>query len=249
MEFVITILAGGEGKRMRSDLPKVLHIVKKKPMLVHILEAAASLCPDKICVITGRFHSQIIATLSEYMDISALVFIQQPQSLGTGNAVGCALSHFADTDRVVILNGDMPLLHPSIIDSLFYSYSDEYAEGAIVCAHLDNPTGYGRVIHINGTPAKIVEEASCTETESAIKLVNAGIYIFSGKSLKEYIPKITAANSKGEYYLTDIIGDMYKDKKRLISYVLKESENKYIRGVNTPEELAELDASLTNGTA
>ena len=241
MGFVVTILAAGEGKRMRSDLPKVLHIFNGKPMLVRILEVVHTLSPDKIIIVTGRHHKQIINTLSRYIDIFGIIFVEQYEPLGTGHAVRYCLDHYENIDRVLILNGDMPLLSRTVIENLMKKSNSH--DGAIVVARLDNPTGYGRIVYEEDKLAAIVEEASCTEYQKKIDIVNVGIYLFTGEVLKRYIPNISNDNSKKEYYLTDIIKDLYEYSIgfRITTVLLESDENIMIRGVNTPEELAELE--------
>ena len=249
MPLVITILAGGEGKRMRSDLPKVLHLFNGKPILVRIIEEVLSLGPNKIIVVTGRHHRQIINTLAQYIDIFGIQFVEQPVPLGTGNAVAHCLDHYNTDDRVLILNGDMPLLSANVIQTLIERTS-EY-EGGIVTAHLDNPFGYGRIIQDDTNIVReIVEESSCTREQRNITIINAGIYYFYANVLKKYIPMLSNNNFKNEYYLTDIIKTVYEYsiEKKISHYLLEKSANIVIRGVNTPEELQELESISSNIT-
>jgi len=247
MSLIVTILAGGEGKRMRSDLPKVLHLFNGKPMLVRIIEEVLSLHPDKIIIVTGRHHRQIMNTLSQYIDIFGFQFVEQPIPLGTGNAVSHCLDHYRSGDRVLILNGDMPLLSSQVIKSLI-DRSSGY-DGGIVTAQLETPFGYGRILYdeLNIVRA-IVEESSCTREQREINIINAGIYYFNASVLKTYIPMLSNNNFKKEFYLTDIIKDMYEHStgKKITSYLLKNEENMVIRGVNTPEELKELEDIFSN---
>jgi bifunctional UDP-N-acetylglucosamine pyrophosphorylase/glucosamine-1-phosphate N-acetyltransferase len=240
MGFVVTILAAGEGKRMRSELPKVLHLFKGKPMLVRILEAVNNLNPDRIIIVTGRHHKQIINTLSHYIDIFGLIFVEQPVPLGTGDAIRHCLEYYSTRDRVLILNGDMPLLSATVIDTLLRK-SAKY-DGGIVVAKLENPTGYGRIVYHENRLSAIVEEASCTPEQKKIDIINAGIYLFKGEVLQGYIPNLSNDNSKKEYYLTDIIKDLYLYSVgyKITTVLLQDDETIMIRGVNTPEELEEL---------
>lgn len=243
MTFIATILAGGEGKRMRSDLPKVLHLFNGKPMLVRIVEEVISLGPDKVIVVTGRHHKKIIQTLGEYIDIFGIKFVEQPVPLGTGNAIAHCLNEYNSEDHVLILNGDMPLLSRKVIHSLIQSSSGY--DGGIVTAKLENPHGYGRILYDDSNHVKgIVEESSCTQEERNINIINAGIYYFKADILKKYIPLLLNNNSKKEYYLTDMIKDTYEYSigQGITSYLLDSSENIFIRGVNTPEELRELES-------
>ena len=242
MGFVATILAGGEGKRMRSALPKVLHLFNGKPMLARIIEQVSLLHPDKIFVVTGKYHTQIIHTLSQYININDIRFIDQPTPFGTGNAIYHCLEHYAANDNVLIVNGDMPMLTASIIENLM-QIGAEY-DGTITTAKLENPTGYGRIVYDDEDNLyAIVEESSCTREQQEIQIVNAGIYYFKAKVLKRYIPNLTNNNMKKEYYLTDIIRDIhdYNINYRMTTYMLEDKENIVIRGVNTPEELEALE--------
>jgi UDP-N-acetylglucosamine diphosphorylase/glucosamine-1-phosphate N-acetyltransferase len=247
MPLVVTILAGGEGKRMRSDLPKVIHLFNGKPMLVRIIEEVLSLHPDKIIIVTGQHHRKIINTLQQYMDIFGIQFVEQPIPLGTGNAIAHCLHHYKSGDRVLILNGDMPLLSARVIDDLIKTSSGY--DGGIVTSELENPFGYGRILYDESKCVRaIIEESSCTREQREINIINAGIYYFKASILKTYIPMLSNNNFKKEYYLTDIIKDIYEYStgKKITTYLLKNEENIVIRGVNTPEELKELEDIFSN---
>ena len=242
MGFIATILAGGEGKRMRSDLPKVLHLFDGRPMLVRIIEQVRILSPHKIVIVTGKHHAQITNTLAEYIDITGIQFVEQPVPLGTGNAVAHCLDHYTTNENVLILNGDMPLLSCKIIENLIEASAG--FDGAIVTARLDYPAGYGRIISNGSSIIGIIEESSCTRYQKAIVIVNAGIYYFKANVLKTYIPRLSNNNFKKEYYLTDIIKDACSEGRSISTYLLEGDENIAIRGVNSPEELAELHGIL-----
>jgi UDP-N-acetylglucosamine diphosphorylase/glucosamine-1-phosphate N-acetyltransferase len=248
-------MAGGEGKRMRSSLPKVLHLFRGKPMLVWVIEAVLLLGPKKIVVITGKFHEQIIRTLSEYMDIFGIVFIQQKKPLGTGDAIKTSLGQYETGDRVLILNGDMPLIDQTILETFIHNVKTECV---VLSTRLENPHGYGRIICQEGVSneiKEIIEEKDATIEQRKINQVNVGLYLISGEVLHMYIPKITNDNSQKEYYLTDIIGLVNESKYKEITghqvstVLIEDNENIQIRlrGINTPEELAELDG-LTFGS-
>jgi len=244
MGFIVTILAGGEGKRMRSSVPKVLHLFDGKPILVRILEVAKSLSPDKIIVVTGKFHRQIRLSLEKYISaVSEILFVEQPEALGTGNAVDVCLPHYTnDNDEVLILNGDMPLLNRDVIDRLVRSRT--VSGGTLVTSILENPTGYGRIIYKgenHGQRFKIVEEAACTEEERTVCEINVGIYLFRADVLKQCVPFLPYHSSKREYYFTDVVKMAFDAGVQILAYQLEEKDNYMIRGVNTPEELKELE--------
>ena len=239
--LVVTILAGGEGKRMRSDVPKVLHLFRGKPMLVWIVEAAFALSPRSVVVVTGRFHDQIIQKLGEYVDIFGIVFIQQREPLGTGDAVNCCIDYYEDTDNVLILNGDMPLVTKEILGGFIQS-ANQMGDCVVLSTLLANPAGYGRMIVSDGILERIVEERDATKDEKKINQVNAGIYMIRGSVLRKYIPMISNQNKQKEYYLTDIVQLIYEyPVNTRVTTVLME-DSKPLRGINTPEELVEIEA-------
>lgn len=229
----VVIMAAGEGSRMRSSLPKVLHLLHNKPMLLHILEQVILLSPKKIFLITGRHHTTIQQALSQ--DITErITFVNQPQSLGTGDAVKCVLPYLENNERVLILNGDVPLIRMKTL-SLFLETGSN-----LLVTDLENSFGYGRIILQDGKCVGICEEKECSVEQKLIKTINTGIYCFSGKVLKDYIPLIRNNNSKGEYYLTDMI-----EMVSPVSVYFLQPENQYeILGVNTPEELEEVSKKI-----
>lgn len=241
MPLTAIILAAGEGKRMRSELPKVLHLVGGRPMLVRVLETVRMVNPEKIVVVTGRYHNQIIQTLAKWMDIFGVVFVEQSPALGTGHAVLCCLDQFTKDDRVLILNGDMPLLRSTVLRILL---SHERIN-RVMTTKLENPTGYGRAVYDGrGDFQGIVEERDCREDERQIQEVNTGVYVFSGQVLHKCLPLLTNENSQKEYYLTDVVRHALAVGYSIDTYMTMDSIG--TRGVNTPEELAELSLLLNN---
>jgi len=238
--LLITILAGGEGKRMRSDIPKVLHLYKEKPMLVRIVESVRELNPKKIIIITGKYHSLIIQTLSKYLDIFGIIFIRQQEPLGTGHAIKCCLHEFVKEDKILILNGDTPLITSDIL----YQFIEKSSGSCnILVARFSNPHGYGRIIYgKDGDFIGIVEEKDCTDQERSVDIINTGIYYITGHILRKFIPLLSNNNVQKEYYLTDIVKIVKGNTWDVIDTVLlDEPNNKYVTGVNTPEELERLD--------
>lgn len=244
----VIIMAAGEGKRMRSPLPKVLHPFLSRPMLVRIIETARDLSPLRIMVIVGKNGELIRDTVSSFIPIDDVEFVQQPNPQGTGDAVKCCLPYISENgidEKVLILNGDMPLINTNLLTHFLKSSMDM----SILVANIPNPFGYGRIIYDDdGKFTEIVEEKDCTESQRQVHIVNAGIYILSSPILQKYIPKITNNNAQGEYYLTDIVKLIVEDNKvqgsqtiYINTFLLVGNENLYIRGVNTPEELAELE--------
>jgi UDP-N-acetylglucosamine diphosphorylase/glucosamine-1-phosphate N-acetyltransferase len=237
--LTVVILAGGQGARMQSTQPKVLLLLKDRPMLVRVIETAQLLNPHKIIVITGQQDSLIKTTISKYMPIGSITFVNQPVPLGTGDAVKCCLSEIKDDGPVLILNGDMPLITEQILQNIISIEAD----AIVLTANFENPTGYGRIIcNSRGVIQKIVEEKDCSDEERAITLINTGVYCIHSILLKEFIYKIENDNAQKEYYLTDIIKLLKGRSMHIKTLLLDQSENIYVSGANTPEELAILES-------
>ena len=185
--LVVIILAAGEGKRMKSTLPKVLHKLKDIPMIVRVIQTALLINADKIVVVTGRHKVAIMDTVQSHIDDQKIVYVEQPIPIGTGHAVRCCESEFSKEDRVLILNGDMPLIKPSLLQEVL----DDGNENLIISAIMNDSHGYGRILYDTyGRFIGIVEEKDCTEEQREIKEINSGVYLFSGKVLHNFLPKI-----------------------------------------------------------
>lgn len=237
----VIILAGGLGKRMQSDIPKVLHCLHEKPMLVHVLESALQLSPKMIYIVVGKYEPIIRETLAQYMDISSICFVKQPEALGTGHAIQCARPYLLgqpSDDKVVILSGDVPLLKSKTIQAMM----DQNGPVILMTSTIETPKGYGRIVCDEmGNFVKIVEEKDCNDAQRTIRVINAGIYAFGVGLLCKYLPLITNDNAQEEYYLTDIF-EIIRQKERLTvaMYHLPVEQNIEIAGVNTKEQLEEL---------
>ena len=242
--LVITIMAAGEGKRMKSNLPKVLHPCGNIPMIVRIIKESL-LLSSKIIVITGKFDKEIKKTIQTYIsseEWKLLHFVQQLNPCGTGDAIKASLDYYNNNEQVIILNGDMPLINSTII----YNFHQKTKENnALIISNLEHPFGYGRIIiNENKEIVKIVEEKDCNEKEKQISLINTGLYKFDAYILKKFIPQIKNNNMQKEYYLTDMIELLNKDNVKIGSFLIDEENKKYIKGVNTPEELKEAELLL-----
>jgi UDP-N-acetylglucosamine diphosphorylase/glucosamine-1-phosphate N-acetyltransferase len=239
--LVITIMAAGEGKRMNSQLPKVLHLFNDIPMLVRIINEANKLNPSKIIIITGKFDELIKRTLDIHLNTTfdKLTFVQQKNPNGTGDAINSTLYLYNENENVLILNGDMPLINKEILETFI-----EHREPmTILVARFSNPYGYGRILFDETDEfIGIVEEKDCTEEQKGISIINSGLYYIDANLLLKYVPMIENKNVQNEYYLTDIVKIIKTHEKISIkTHLISEDENKYISGVNTPEELAELE--------
>jgi len=238
MELVVTIMAAGDGKRMNSPIPKVLHLFNGKPMLVRIIETAKKLNPSKVIIVTGKHDTLIRGTISTYINTDSLIFVNQAVPNGTGGAIKQCLNHYSPGENVLILNGDMPLITQGILERFIKNATNI----RILVARFANPTGYGRIIYnehgIERRFMEIVEEKDCDAEQKRISIVNTGIYMINSMLLKMYIPRITNKNAQQEYYLTDIVKIIQTGSDiKIDTYLIDKSENKYVSGVNTQEEL------------
>lgn len=241
---VVTILAGGNGTRMRSSVPKVLHHFLGVPMLVKIIRECINLNPYKVIVVTGSFHDDIIDTLERYhLTSSKIVTCQQKHQLGTGDAVKSTLHEYCENDCVVILNADMPAITSEFLSNLVGQYKTT-KKNMIVTCEVDNPTGYGRIVtDIDDKVLRIIEEKDCSLKEKELNLINSGIYICCARTLTTVVPKILNDNAQKEYYLTSMVdvATCYSDD--FYSHKLLCGDNRLVCGVNTPEQLIQLETS------
>lgn len=232
-------MAGGLGKRMESKIPKVLHMVNDKPMIVHIIEKAIRISPEKIFVVGGKFLPIIEYAIYIYKLTNYVTFVKQEQPLGTGHAIQCCkpfLEKYPNTNTL-ILSGDVPLIEINTLKILLNVNKCV----KVLTTELENPFGYGRIIENNNVFEKILEEKDCSNEEKNIKKINSGIYCFKTPILCKYIMDIKNENQQKEYYLTDIIEIIKNNENTHIEqYVLPEYSSNQILGVNTKEQLLEI---------
>ena len=246
-KLAVVIMAGGLGKRMNSELPKVLHCIKNKPMLVWVIEQAILLQPFKILVIVGKYKDIIIDTLNNYIDTTNIQFVYQAEPLGTGHAIQCCVSELLNIEHsnTLILSGDVPLLQFDTLKDFLDLELDD-CKAKLMTTILTNSTGYGRIIeNTDNVFTKIVEEKDCSYEEKLVKKVNCGIYAFNTQLLCKYIVQLTNNNAQGEYYLTDII-ELIKNNELIVINTFDIPLNKQyeIMGVNTIEQLNELSTFI-----
>ena len=231
MAISIVILAAGQGTRMKSDIPKVLHAISGKPMLFHSLDIAKSVSDDITIILNHQ--AELIKERVEEVYKGIKFHIQDVDNFpGTGGALrGFELKN----EKTLILNGDMPLLTKEALDALL----DTDADIAMSVIELRDPNSYGRVVIQDDKVQKIIEQKDCTLDELALKSVNAGIYLIKSEILKNYIPKLDNNNAQKEYYLTDIIEMGVKDTLDIKAVYGKEET---FKGVNSKIDLAEAEA-------
>ena len=243
------IMAGGLGKRMNSEIPKVLHLVKGKPMLCYVLEKALEVGSDHILIVVGKYKTQIQKTIAKYFSVYEFfkfTFIDQENPLGTGHAIQCCLPFFHNhenkidpiTSQILILSGDVPLIEKDTIQQLLQK------PNTLLITKLENPFGCGRIIFRENYIDKIIEEKDCTEEEKKIEYVNAGIYHFNLDVLLTCLPKIENKNANQEYYLTDIVEIARENEIPLGFYELPKDKQIEIINVNTSAELEMVNNSF-----
>ncbi len=232
----VIILAAGKGTRMKSDLPKVLHPVAGKPMILHVISCARQVTSDHhIHVVVGHGAQKVKQAVTAcYPHVN---FSLQKALLGTGDAVKCAMPALADdVKNVVILYGDVPLIQSETVADLVSTHRSYRAKVTILAADMDNPSGYGRIIQdpMNHVVA-IREEADASSDEKKIQRVNTGIYCFDRQFLSQALDQLTPDNQQGEYYLTDVVGIACKNNDEVTVKILKDPGQ--VRGVNTLDDL------------
>ena len=232
----IVVLAAGQGTRMKSDLPKVLHQVGGRPLIGHVLRTSAALDPASVTVIVGHQAAMVREHLGERQKIG---FALQDPQLGTAHALQQAEEALAGrTGTVVLLSGDVPLLSAATLRKLIDVHRGAGAAATVVTATVDRPYGYGRIVRADGRIARIVEERDATPTERQIKEINGGIYAFDLAPLFDALRSIASQNAQGEFYLTDLIA-IYRRRKLPVETLMVENPEE-IRGINSRTELAEV---------
>jgi bifunctional UDP-N-acetylglucosamine pyrophosphorylase/glucosamine-1-phosphate N-acetyltransferase len=230
----VVILAAGQGKRMRSVLPKVLQPIAGRPMLSHVLETARSLGSEKICVVYGHGGE----TVREALDAPDLAWALQSPQLGTGHAVQQALPHLDNGHMALVLYGDVPLIGEATLARLVDAAGANRL--ALLTVELDDPTGYGRIIRsAEGDVQRIVEHKDASEAERAVREVNTGILVAPVARLRDWLGRLRNDNAQQEYYLTDIIGMAVADGVAVVA--TQPGHVAETLGVNNKQQLAELE--------
>ncbi|MFD5215922.1 bifunctional UDP-N-acetylglucosamine diphosphorylase/glucosamine-1-phosphate N-acetyltransferase GlmU [Microbacterium sp. NPDC058345] len=237
-DLAIIVLAAGQGTRMKSRRPKVLHEIGGRPLLGHVLTTAHALGAAHIEVVVRHERDQVVAALAEQHPDA--VIVDQDDIPGTGRAVQVALDRLpADFEGdVLVLSGDVPLLQAQTLHALLDGHRAASAAATLLSAHLDDPTGYGRVIRgADGTVERIVEQKDATDDERAVTEINAGVYVFRATALRTFLTQVGQDNAQGEMYLTDVIGLLRAASEPVAAEIASDVASTF--GVNDRAQLAE----------
>jgi len=245
------VLAAGLGKRMNSLLPKPLHPICGRAMILHVLDSLAPLELEKVVVVVGHGSRQVIEEVTSSCDENLnIVFVEQHDPRGTGDAVKVALTCFADSydsfikERdILILPGDAPLIKTETLKALMDTHQTETSVATLLSVQATEPTGYGRIIrNKDGNVSRIVEEKDASDDEKLIREVGTSIYVFRQSSLVPALRRLSPKNAQKEYYLTDVI-EVLREAGYQIKAVIAEDE-KEVGGVNDRLQLAAANAEL-----
>ncbi|MXZ75282.1 MAG: NTP transferase domain-containing protein [Gemmatimonadetes bacterium] len=254
-DLITLVLAAGKGTRMHSDLAKVLHRINGRPMIHYVLDTARALRPRRIIVIVGHQAGAVRWELAELPELPeptgptgptrlAVEFAVQEEQLGTGHAVRQAGPLLAGESGVVlVLAGDTPLIRPSTLASLIEVHRRDGAAASVLTAHVADPTGLGRILRDDaGRIDRIVEEKDATEEQRALKEINTSTYCFDPVLLLRALDRLTPENRQAEYYLTDTIGILRREGRRIADAPAGVPEESM--GINTPEQLSAAESWL-----
>ena len=238
--LITLVLAAGKGTRMHSDRAKVLHRINGRPMIHYVLDTARALRPRRIIVIVGHQAGAVRRELSGL----PVEFAVQEEQLGTGHAVRQAEPLLAGESGVVlVVAGDTPLIRPSTLSSLIHAHRRDGAAASVLTARVDDPTGLGRILRDGaGRIDRIVEEKDATEEQRTIKEINTSTYCFEPALLMRALDRLTPENRQGEYYLTDTIGILRREGRRIADAPAGMQEEAL--GINTPEQLSAAETWL-----
>jgi len=236
----VILLAAGQGTRMKSDVPKVLHSLGGKALFMHVLQTAKRLNPDLVTIVVGHGADAVQAACP---DIQMNWAIQEKQ-LGTGHAVLCAQDNFLGFDGdILILSGDVPLLQEQTLRVMIEHQGGSHADLTFLTVELANPNGYGRILRdATGTLSGIVEEKDATGEQRQISEVNTGVYIVSSQFLFDALAEVKNHNQQKEYYLTDIVAIGLRQGKKVEA--VQVDDVREILGINSREDLAKMEKNL-----
>ena len=229
----VVILAAGQGKRMHSDLPKVLHQLAGMPLLAHVITAARALKPTRIVVVYGHGGERVREAFAADADVA---WVRQEPQLGTGHALMQAVPLLDDTAPTLVLYGDVPLIRPVTLQRLIGAAGEGVG---LLTVELDDPDGYGRIVRSRGKVTRIVEHKDATDKQLEIREINTGIMVLPTARLKAWLTALKNNNAQKEYYLTDVIAAAVKS--RVAVGTVGSDIDWETTGVNSKAQLAELE--------
>jgi bifunctional UDP-N-acetylglucosamine pyrophosphorylase / glucosamine-1-phosphate N-acetyltransferase len=242
LRIAIAIMAAGKGTRLKSQIPKVLHEVGGKPLLEHVIRAATRVVPAQDAYAIIGFEAERVRAAMQHTGVN---FVVQSEQRGTGHALMVAREALTGYDHVIVLSGDAPMICCPTIESLRDFHLKQRAAMTLLSADLDNPTGYGRVLHKRpGSPEvrEIVEEKAATPSQKKIREINSGFYVFDVKELYGNIEKLSTDNPHAEYYLTDMAEVLRKRGRKVVAWPTPTPNE--VLGGNTRAELADIDQQM-----
>ncbi|MFD2230051.1 bifunctional UDP-N-acetylglucosamine diphosphorylase/glucosamine-1-phosphate N-acetyltransferase GlmU [Alkalimarinus sediminis] len=238
MSVHVVILAAGQGSRMKSNLPKVLHPLAGKSLLHHVVENADKLGAEGTHIVIGHGAELVQQSFEGITTSNTIHWSKQEQQLGTGHAVAQALPNVPDDVNVLVLYGDVPLTNTETLSALLSHVSEKSI--ALLTVNLDDPSGYGRIVRdASGFVQAIVEQKDASPQQLAISEINTGILAAPASKLKEWLPKLSNSNAQGEYYLTDIIAMAVGDQMEVA--VANPACEEEVQGINNRVQLATLE--------
>lgn len=241
MTLDVVILAAGQGTRMRSRKPKVLHTLAGKPMVRHVIDTASGLGADRLHLVIGHGGDAMRQTLGD----SGVHFAVQQEQLGTGHAVAQTLDQLGH-DKVLVLYGDVPLIRRETLSALLEQVDEDHM--GLLSVTLEDPKGYGRILrNPDGQVTAIVEHKDASEAERAVKECNTGIMAMTAAQLKRWLPKLSDDNKQGEYYLTDVIAMAAAEGVGIVT--AQPAEPVEVEGVNNRLQLARLERAYQQRVA
>ena len=237
------VLAAGKGKRMKSQLPKVLHKLGEKTLIDWVLDVVEEIDVSKSIVVVGFEREQVISHIRSRRNAEKFDFAVQDELLGTADAVKRALPLLPASGDVFVLCGDVPMLRAETLEEMFALHKDTSAAATILTAIIDDPTGYGRIVRDkDGYVEKIVEHRDASPSELLIKEINSGTYIFDLEILRKAILLVKNENAQKEFYLTDVIRIMRSWNLKISAISVKDRWE--VEGVNSKEQLERMEKIL-----
>ena len=240
MDIKAIILAAGQGTRMHSKLPKVIHKIAGKPLVEHVVLLTQALTEQKPVVVIGHGADQVKEALL-HLDVD---FILQHEQLGTGHAIMMAKEHIAEDETILVLYGDTPLIDKKTLVDFIDYYNENNLDLSVLSMKVPDPTGYGRIVKESGKLNKIVEHKDADQNTLAIDEVNSGIYLMNSNQLLMHMHKIQNNNKQNEFYLTDIVEIFCQQGYNVDAYCIDDYTQ--MLGINNRVQLAEAEKIMRN---